>query len=151
MGFIFESSRKDIYLDEHEREDVVKYHNEIFLKFWQELSSQFVSFSENGSWEEPSDLQSDKKPVVLVTHDESTFNANDGKRCLWLKNGKQPLHSKEKEKGIMISAFLTPGGILQVPDHIPDAELLANSKWPQVNGIPVCEAVEYLEYGKDNY
>jgi hypothetical protein len=78
MGFIFGSSRKDIYLDGHEREDVVKYRNEIFLKSWQELSSQFVSFSENGSWEEPSDLQSDKKPVVLVTHDESTFNANDG-------------------------------------------------------------------------
>ncbi|KAA8914313.1 hypothetical protein FN846DRAFT_758996, partial [Sphaerosporella brunnea] len=58
-----------------------------------------------------------------------TFNANDGKRKVWMENGKQPLRPKTKGKGIMISAFLTPGGILK----------------------PVREAIEYLEYGKNNY
>ena len=89
---------------------------------------------------------------MLVTHDESTFNANDGKRRLWLKNGEQPLRPKGKGKGIMVSGFLTPGGILRVPDHVPDADLLTNPKWPRDDkGKPVREAVEYLEYGKDNY
>ena len=27
-----------------------------------------------------------QKPLVLVTHDESTFSANDGKPQLWMEN-----------------------------------------------------------------
>jgi len=61
----------------------------------------------------PTYLQGEK-PLVLVTHDESTFNANDGKRKMWMEDGKQPLRPKGKGKGIMVSGFLTPGGILTV-------------------------------------
>src|SRR4051794_18010418 len=107
MGFFFENSRKDVYIDGHEREDVVKY-RKIFLKSWQKMSSQFVIFREYGSWDEPSN-NSSLPPLVLVTHDESTFNANDEKRRLWMKKGEQPIHSKGKGKGIMVSVFLTPG------------------------------------------
>jgi hypothetical protein len=56
--------------------------------------------------------------LVLVTHDESTFNANDGKRRLWIEKDKQPLRAKSRGKGIMVSGFLTPGVILKIPDHI---------------------------------
>ena len=93
-----------------------------------------------------------QKPLVLITHDESTFNANDGKRRLWAESGKQPLRPKSKGKGIMVSGFLTPGGILRIPDTISDAELLADSSWPKDEaGNPEREAIRYLEYGKDNY
>ena len=52
----------------------------------------------------------------------------------------------------MVSAFLTPGGILKEPDQVPDEELLANPTWPKdEKGMPIREAIEYLEYGKDNY
>lgn len=152
MGFVYKDVKKDVYFDGHEREDVVKYRNEVFLKNWQEFSRRFVIFEEDGSWEKPPGLRPGEKPMVLVTHDESTFNANDGKRRLWLKQGEQPLRPKGKGKGIMVSGFLTPGGILRVPDHVPDAELLTNPTWPRDDkGKPVREAIEYLEYGKDNY
>ena len=99
----------------------------------------------------PSDLQSGERPFVLVTHDESTFNANDGKRRLWSQE-EQPLRPKGKGKGIMVSGFLTPGGILKVPARISDAQLLADPTWVLNNEEgPVRQAIKYLEYGKDNY
>ena len=39
----------------------------------------------------PQNFTSGQKPLVLVTHDESTSSANDGKRRLWMEDGKQPL------------------------------------------------------------
>ena len=152
MGFVYKDVKKDVYFDGHEREDVVKYRNEVFLKIWQQASRRFVIFKEDGSWEKPPGLRSDEKPLVLVTHDESTFNTNDGKRRLWSKGGEQPLRPKGKGKGIMVSGFLTPGGILRVPDHVSDTELLTDPMWLRDdNGKPVRKAIEYLEYGKDNY
>jgi len=52
----------------------------------------------------------------------------------------------------MVSAFLTPGGILRVPESITDCELLQDQTWPlDKDEKPVREALEFLEYGKDNY
>jgi hypothetical protein len=91
MGFTYQDAKKDVYFDGHEREDVVKYREEVFLKAWQEHSRRFVIFKEDGSWEKPHGLRPNEKPLVLVTHDESTFNANDGKHRFWAKKGEQPL------------------------------------------------------------
>jgi hypothetical protein len=52
--------------------------------------------------------QEGEEPLVFITHDESTFNANDGKRKIWGVEGTNPLRPKGKGKGIMISGFLTP-------------------------------------------
>lgn len=60
-----------------------------------------------------------------VSHDESTFDANDRKRQLWMKDGKQPLRPKAQGKGLMVSDFPAPGGKLIVPDMITDVELVA--------------------------
>ncbi len=62
------------------------------------------------------------KPIVFITHDKSTFNANDDKHKYWAINGEQKLRPKGRGKGIMVLGFLTPGGILHVPDHISDEE-----------------------------
>ena len=82
-----------------------------------------VHFKEDGTCElsEPEKLLlPGEKSLVFITYGESTFNANDGKRQGWMKKGHQPIHQKGKGKGIMISGFLTPGGLLKVPDHISD-------------------------------
>ena len=76
--------------------------------------------------------------------DESTLNANDGKRQLWMKDGQQPLRPKARGKGLMVSDFLTPGGRLAVPDTITDAELTARF-------LPCRYATEYFVYGKYKY
>jgi hypothetical protein len=54
-------------------------------------------------------------------------------------------------QGIMVSEFLTLGGILRVPDHVSGEELSSNPTWPQMEGKPVREGLQDLKYGKDNY
>ena len=49
---------------------------------------------------------------MIVTHDESTFNANDGQHQMWIEGEKLPLRPKGKGKGIMVSDFLIPIGRL---------------------------------------
>ena len=47
-----------------------------------------------------------------MTHDESTFHSNDGRKFMWLKAGGDLLRKKGIGKGIIVSDFLTPGGRL---------------------------------------
>ena len=85
-----------------------------------------------------------QKPLVLVTHDESTFNANDGKQQMWMKKDKQPLRPKGRGKGLMVSDFLTPRGRLAVLDAITDAQFTAQL-------LPCQYVTEYFVYSKDKY
>jgi hypothetical protein len=124
-------------VDGHEREDVREYHEKVFIPQWYTFQPRLVCFDESGAWWIPDILPQGEKPLVLVTHSESTFNANDGKRQLWMFNGKPPLRPKSKGKGIMVSAFLTPNGVLQVPTAVPDTELLKDPMWPMLDGKPV--------------
>ena len=84
-----------------------------------------------------------EKPHVLVTHDESTLSANDGKRNLRIEKGKQPIRPKGEGRGVMVSDSITARGRLMVPWAISDElhEL----------GLPRRYAIQYLEYSKGNY
>jgi len=119
---------------------------------WRQYECYFVKFKEDGSWEKHNTVQAEEKLLILIIHDKSTFNANNGKRRIWKVEGEQLLHAKGRRKGIMVSGFLTPGGRLKVPAEIPDSELLNNLIWPlSPDGKPVRDTMEFLEYGKDSY
>ena len=62
----------------------------MFLLTFKEIRPFLVTWDEEGQMIMLQNLPPGQKPLVLVTHDESTFNANDGKRQLWMENGKQP-------------------------------------------------------------
>jgi hypothetical protein len=84
-----------------------------------------------------------EKPIVFVTHNESAFNVNTGKRKIWKMESTNPLRSKGRGNGIIISGFLAPGGRLKVPDDISNIKLLSDPTWPlDSDGIPVREAME---------
>ena len=144
LGFSWGKVQKGVYVDGHERSDVVCYRQEVFLPAFERIRPFLVTWDENGQMIMPQNLPLGQKPLVLVTHDESTFNANDGKRQLWMKDGKQPLRPKARGKGLMVSDFLTPGGRLAVPYTISDTELA-------VRILPRRYATEYFIYGKDKY
>ena len=48
----------------------------------------------------------DRRPIIMITCDESTFSANDGHRKVWTLNGQGILRPKRKGKGIMVLDFL---------------------------------------------
>ena len=102
------------------------------LREWDETGNQLIK-----------ELPFGEKEKILVTHDESTFNANDGKRRMWIQGDAQPLRQKSKGRGIMVSEFMTPRGRLCLPDNCKDSIT--------INGQQPIQATEYLEYGQDNY
>lgn len=120
--------------------------------------SRFANFSEDGTWKSPSTevtVGHDNllhRPLILVTHDESTFHSNDGRKKAWREKGKPKLKAKGRGRGIMASAFLTPGGILRVPDHITNEELFSTPNWPfDADRKPLREAVHLFEFGGEEW
>ena len=68
---------------------------------------------------------SQRRPIILITHDESTFSANDANKQAWLKDSDTFLRPKGKGQRIMVSDFLLPWGCLNI-NHL-SAEKLARS------------------------
>ena len=58
---------------------MIEYRQYEFLSTWASLERRMVVFFENGSWTRPLELVEGEKPLVLVTYDESIFNANNRK------------------------------------------------------------------------
>lgn len=152
MGLRYQKITKHVYFDGHEREDVVKFRNEVFLPKLAEFEPRIAVFNEDGTFEKPKTLQDGEELVIPITHDESIFHANDGRRAAWLPEGKMPIRPKNQGKGLMVSGFLSPVGILQVPDSVPDSVLLADPFFPRnKDNCPIRSSMHIHEYGKDNY
>ena len=56
----------------------------------------FVTWDKEGHMIMPQNLPPGQKSMVLVTRDESTFGANDGKRRLQTEDGKQPRRPRRR-------------------------------------------------------
>ena len=83
-----------MYVDGHKREDVVAY-RQAWAKRMMGYKKQMETYS--GEIEEivtPPLLHSDQKQIVMVTYDESTFYANDGKQQIWIAEGETVLRKK---------------------------------------------------------
>ena len=105
--------RKGVYIDGHERQDVIEYRKK-FLDKMHQLSPYFVEFEANGTMKQK-DYHSDctvggpqRRPIIIITHDESIFSANDGRHQAWIPKESAFLRPKGKGKRIMVSDFLLP-------------------------------------------
>lgn len=80
--------QKGIYDDGHEREGVLEYRHE-FLEKMEQLAPQIPIITTKGEDREGETIWPSAKvrPLLLVTHDESKFSANDGLKRLWLSDG----------------------------------------------------------------
>jgi hypothetical protein len=117
LSWQYGEPKRGMYVDGHEREDVVAYRDQ-FVTRWREYEARF----EVGGLPSPQPssiviagpAQGFQTPtalyprLVLVTHDESIFYQNDGRRLVWSREG---AHAPPKPKGegqsIMVSEFLT--------------------------------------------
>lgn len=73
---------KGVFFDYHKQEDIFEY-EEICLEEIKTLLSYFVEFNDNKSillkiYSKDSSMGDlNKRAIIIVTHDESTFSAND--------------------------------------------------------------------------
>ena len=136
-----------MFFDEHKWESIVEYWK-TFLKEIKSLLSYFVEFQDDGiilPKKYPKDYAVGRlnwQLIIIITHDESIFLANDSLQKVWTLKGHRILWPKGRGKDIIISDFLLSWSRLNLfsfsPQHQKD---LANS------GILLRAAI-YFEYCK---
>ena len=120
LGFAPSSTKKGVYIDGHERSDVVDY-RKIYLRKLEALESTHAPHPPTS--DEPPPEPSDRRKLVLIFHDESTFHSNDGQGWMWAEKGKQPIKPKSQGRGIMVSDFVDEhNGYLRLTDEEFDRE-----------------------------
>ena len=90
LGFEVLDKKKGIYIDDHEREDVVQHHQRFLRQLVAGgfLAAEFAPNLEAKSAfptdiDQPSPERREKN--IFIFHDESTFNANDDEALQWGK------------------------------------------------------------------
>ena len=151
LVYEYKDVRKDVFINGHKRSDVVE-DCKNFLKKMEELKPYMVEFEEDGAIKAktyPSDCAVEgpnQRPIVVITHDECTFSANDGIRKAWIRKGDTFLRPKGRGQGIMTSEFILPFGRLNLAFLSPKRR----EEIVQETGLIETEAVEVFEYGKNN-
>jgi hypothetical protein len=100
-----------MYIDGHEREDVVEYRKG-FVERWKEYKKCFVIYdNDKNVGSTPTGFpvpQGVRFRLILVTYDESTFYENDRRKTMWMNNSTKAVAEKKGEgQSIMVSEFLT--------------------------------------------
>jgi hypothetical protein len=113
LGWTYGKLKNGMYLDGHERSDVVEYRR-AFMERWMGYERRFHRWDNDGT-ELPRPIgfpvpgAIGRFRLILVTHDESTFFQNDERNTGWSHAASK---SKPKAKGngqsLMVSDFLTP-------------------------------------------
>jgi hypothetical protein len=100
-GFRYMKYSKGLYYDGHDRPDVLDYRQKHFLPAMQQYRSRMVEYKIGEvETELTKQLQPGERRIVLVAHDESTMQANDGEKEGWVMNGEQPLKKKGAGRGL---------------------------------------------------
>lgn len=111
MSFQYGKRTTGMYIDGHEREDVVQYCVE-FCKRWAKYEKRMVTYDNDGNeMIHPPTFpvpQTGRFRLILVTHDESTFFAADRCKSLWTHTSEKAVPERKGEgRAFMISDFLT--------------------------------------------
>ncbi len=108
LGFSPARTSKDYYTDDHNRDDVVQYRNEEFLPQMMAYIKRMAHYEGDHMEIEKGPENTNEDQVVLITHDESSFFANDGAPMIWMEGRKRHLKPKTNGLSLMISGFMCP-------------------------------------------
>jgi hypothetical protein len=111
LSWRYQQKKKGMYIDGHERDDVVEYRKR-FVERWREYEKRFIIYGNDGNvLSTPTGFpvpQGVRFWLILVTHDESTFYENDRRKLQWVNGNAKPVAEKKGEgQSIMVSEFLT--------------------------------------------
>jgi hypothetical protein len=102
MNILVGDSEGSSKVSGHKHADVIVYRNDFLQSVYEKRMITYVD-----DFMETSILSSKgKKPLILVTHDESWFGSNDGRGHCWLNKNNWRIRHKGNGKNGMVSAFL---------------------------------------------
>ncbi|KAJ7712776.1 hypothetical protein B0H16DRAFT_1811966 [Mycena metata] len=107
--------RNGMYIDGHEREDIVEYRTAFVKRWLEKYEPRMVEYDNDGkAVKEPigyvltGKYKGQPFRLILVTHDESTFYAHDRRKVGWISSAdKGKPQPKGEGQSIMVSDFLT--------------------------------------------
>lgn len=126
IGFQWRQGYRGMYIDGHERADVVKYRQEVFIPRWRELLSRTREWDKDGK-EIPKKFSPGTRVVVFWFQDESVFYQYDKRKKRWVIVKEECPEPETKGEGysIMVSDFVSADhGFLRSPDGKEEARLL---------------------------
>ena len=147
LGFEVLTARKGIFIDGHERPDVVDA-RKVFLRKLTKIG--FLHFTAAPTEEAAKALPSVDCPTseqraktVVFFHDESTLMSNKDQPTQWGMKGEKMMKPKSRGAGIMVSDFVDEhNGFLALSDAEHDRAKASN---PRIHKY----AREFLEYGEN--
>jgi len=146
LGWRLTMLKKGVYMDGHEREDVVKYRNEVFLPAMARFEERMTHFEGPTMTQTPPTLKDGEKEVIPQFHDESCLTVNDFKAKAWLGPGQTILQKKGRGRLIHVSEFINPiTGRLVLQDK--DGNVVDEARkviYPGSNGDPWWDTEQLL-------
>ena len=108
LGWRLKTLKKGVYMDGHERDDVVKYRNEVFLPAMAKFEERMTKFEGPELRRVAPMLREGEKEIIPQFHDESCLTVNDYKVKAWLGPGQTILQKKGRGCLIHVSEFINP-------------------------------------------
>ena len=105
LGMGYDQFKPGVYIDGQERDNVenidssslkCKVHHKTMPKCVRDEMETVIEHMFSG----------DKKRLILVTHDESCFSSNDGRKTIWMDKDRNVLRPNGDGRSIMVSEFL---------------------------------------------
>ena len=148
MGFEVLTARKGVFVDGHERSDVIESRTKFLRKM---VKLGFLHFT-NAPTEQagraiPEDIEplifERREKTVVFFHDETTFQSNEDQTIQWGVKGTKMMKPKSRGAGIMVSDFIDEHhGFLSLTDE-------EYEKMKQINPSSKKFARQFLEYGEN--
>jgi hypothetical protein len=109
MSYRFGKIKNGMYVDGHEREDIVRYRQEEFLPRWIELEWHMFLREKDGNVLTLPCLLEGENQIILITHDESVFYGADQHKTRWIHSSETAKPVRKGEgTSIMVSDFCSP-------------------------------------------
>jgi hypothetical protein len=83
LGWRLTVLQKGVYMDGHERPDVVEYRNKVFLPAMAKFERRMAHYEGPDLIRVPPKLEPGEKEVIGQFHNESGFNVNEFKVSAW--------------------------------------------------------------------
>ncbi|KIL54192.1 hypothetical protein M378DRAFT_188729 [Amanita muscaria Koide BX008] len=108
LGWTRTLYKKGIYLDGHERPDVIEYCEEIFLPHLLGYERRMAKYEGPELNRIEPDLEPGEREIIPVWQDETCCQQNDFVSSMWLRTGEHQLRKKGRGRLIHISDFIEP-------------------------------------------
>lgn len=111
LGHKYKDVHKDVFINRHKQPDVIE-DCKVFLEKLEELKPYMVEFNKNDIMKTKVYLSNciirgnNRQPIIIITHNEYIFSANNRIWKAWAWKSDTFLHLKDWDQGIIVSKFI---------------------------------------------